>query len=339
MANVGGDAERWSDLIGILSSLSAEARQQALELLSQQSKPLRQLPAANGLWNEIREVLHSHNSYPDARWAMNPADVAALEAIYRDLTPADPVASFAWLFANWPHLPEGEPSEYNEAGENIAKAQRTAIQTIYEGGGISAILNVAEVAEEPHQVGVAVATGIDPELALDLAIEHLGSTTASLRYMCLGSLRALFSQSGWKILEEAIARSRAGEPGPGVLADIYLAAPANQETWRRLDGESQDVQTAYWKSLRWLNARELDAEGLNFAVQQLVSVQRSVDAVDWLWSRPLPHELVIQLLEAVPFDVEASPDRAARLSEYAVSDLFKKLDQSDEVPEHVIARL
>ena len=337
--NVGSDAGRWSDLVGVLSNLSAEGWGQAIELLTRRADTLGKHPAAHILWAKLREELHRHNSYSDASWAMDVDDLVALEAIYRKLTPADPVTAHAWLFANWPHLPEGEPSEYNEAGENIAKAQRTAIQTIYEGGGIPAILDTVEVAEEPHQVGVAVATGIDPKLALDLVVEHLGSTTASLRYMCLGSLRALFSQSGWKTLEEAIVRAKASEPEPQVLADIYLTALANRETWLRLDREGQEVQTVYWKSLRWLNTRELDAEGLNFAVQQLLSVQRSVDAVDWLWSHPLPHELVIQLLEAVPLDVEASPDRAARLSGYAVSDLFKKLDQSDAVPENVVARL
>ena len=339
LAYVGGDAERWSSLVGILSSLSAEARQQGFKLLSQQVKCLSQHPAANGLWNEIREVLHSHNSYPDAGWAMNSGDVAALEATYRELTPTDSVAAYAWLFDNWPHLPKGEPSEYNEASERIATAQQAAIQAVFESSGTSAITDIAEAANMPHQVGVGVATGLDPGLTLDLALDHLASTSLKLRHMAYGALAALFSQFGWSTLDEAIARAKAGGLMPQALADIHLAAPARRETWQRLDNEAEEVRTCYWKSLRRPNSSVWDSEELAFAVQQLLSVQRSVDAVDWLWSRALPHELVIQLLEAVPFDVEASPDRAARLSGYAVSDLFKKLDQSDVVPENVVARL
>ena len=335
---VGTEADRWADLVGIISRFSREDRKQAIDLLSQQAEALRQHPAVHGLWTSLRGVLHHHRSYPDAAWAMGAKELAAL-AVYQELTPADPVAAHARLFDNWPDLPEGEPGDYEGASERIAEARRKAVCAAHESGGVSAILDIAEAAEEPHEVGVAVALGIGPELALDLAMNHFGANVPRLRSMAYGGLRALFVQSGWKTLDEAITTAKASGSMPQVLADIYLVAPAVRETWNRLDNESQEVRTAYWKSIRWANTSEWDAEDLDFSVQRLLSVRRSVDAVNWLTFQPIPHELVIQLLEAVPLDVAASPDQASRVDAHRVADLFKKLDQSDDVPDDIIASL
>ena len=337
--NVGTDAGRWADLVGIISSLSPESRQRATELLSQHTDTLRQHPACDSLWSKLREQLHHHNSYPDADWAMEPTDLEALNVVYRQLTPSDPTAAHAWTFDNWPDLPEGKPSEYSESTERIAEDRQMAVRVAYESGGVSAILGIAEAAEEPHEVGVAVALGIDPELALDLAIKHLGSTDPKLGSMAYGGLRALFLQSGWKTLDETITTAKASESTPQMLADIYLVAPAARETWDRLADESEEVRTAYWKSIRWANTSEWDAEDLDFAVQRLLSVRRSVDSVNWLTFQPIPHELVIQLLEAVPLDVAAASDFGMDVDAYRIADLFKRLDQSKDVSDDTIARL
>ena len=189
------------------------------------------------------------------------------------------------------------------------------------------------------KVGVAVALGIDPGLALDLALKHLGSTAPKLRSMAYGGLKALFSRCGWKTLEEAIIRAKASGSTPQVLADIYLVAPAVRETWQRLNDESQEVRTAYWKSVWWGNTREWNAEDLALVVQQLISVRRSATAMEWLAFEPMSHELVIQILEAVPADVVASADQRPYIDAYRVAELFRKLDQSGDVPDDMIARL
>ena len=336
---VGTDADRWADLVGIVPRFSPEDRGKAIALLSQQTKALRQHRSAHRLWAKLRELLHRHRSYPDAAWAMATKELAVLEAVYQELTPADPVAAHARLFDNWPDLPEGKPRDYEEARERIAEARRKAVRTAHERGGVPAILAIAEVAQEPHEVGVAVARSIGPELALALAMNHLGSTDQKLRSMGYGGLRTLFSQSGWKALDEAINRANASDPTPQMLADIYLAAPAVRETWQRLEDESQEVRTAYWETIGWFSTEEWDAEDLDFAVRQLLSVGRSAVAVQRLVFESVPYELVIQILEALPVDVAASADQGPHIDAYHIAEFFEKLDQSNDVPDDVIARL
>ena len=334
-SGVGAETDRWADLIGIISRFPPVDRKQAINLLSRRTEDLRRNPAAHGLWTKLRAVLHHHRSHPDAAWAMGATDLAALEAVYQQLTPADPVAAYARLFDSWPDLPEGKPKDYSAATERIAEARRKAIRAAYESGGVSAILNIAEAAEEPHEVGAAVALGIDPRLALDLAIEHLGSTAPRLRNMAYGGLRALFFQSGWTTLDEAIVTAKTSGSAPEMLAAIYLVAPAVRKTWDRLDDESQEVRNAYWKFIRRLNTGEWNSEDFAFVVQQLLSVRRSADAVEWLAYESMSHELVIQILEAVAADVVALADVDAS----RIVDIFQKLDHSEDVPDDTIARL
>ncbi len=339
--NAGTDAGRWADLVGIIAELSLEGRQKAIELLSQQSEVLRQHLGAYDLWIKLRGELHHHRSYPDATWAMDEEDLVALEAVYQELTPADPVAAHVRLFDNWPDLPEGQPHEYGEATERIAQARQAAVRTAYQSGGPTAILGIAEGAQEPFQVGIAVALGLDSRPALDLVLEHLGSAKVTLRNLSLGAFKAFFRVSGWKLLEEAIGIVKAGNFTPQALADIYLAAPALAETWQRLEVEDQAVRSAYWQWLQPFAVVSDDPEDKTFAAQRLMGVRRPLAAVALLKYAMIPHEIVLQVLEQIPAEMvrELAAGPATRIDGYDVALLFEKLDQSEDVPDETIARL
>ena len=166
-----------------------------------------------------------------------------------------------------------------------------------------------------------------------------GSPTPKLRDLAHGAFVESFRQSGLRILEKAIDRIKAEDSAPQALADVYLVAPALWETWQKLDSESQEVQTAYWKSMWPPTILGLESEDFAFAVQQLLSVRRSVDVVRWLALRPMPGQLVAQILEAVPGDLAASADQKPHVDAFRVAHLFNRLDESDDVPDEVVARL
>ena len=346
LSSVGTDIARWSDLVGIISRLSPESRQRTIELLSGDIGTLKQHPDAGTLWARLRGVLHHHNSYPDADWAMGTGDLSALESVYLALTPSNPVAAHAWLFGTRPELHNSPPVDLAQESidsslrdNQVVEARHTAIKAVYETGGVSAILAVAEVADEPHQVGVTVENCLDSALALDLALNHLGSTDLKLRNLAYGILTGLFSQSGWKPLDETLLMAKAIDKPSQALADIYLAAPARRETWDRLDNETPEVRTTYWESLGWLAGGDWDSEELAFAVHQLLSVGRSAHVVRWLALRPMPNQLVVQILEVVPRDFAASGDPAPHVDTFRIAHLFKKLDQAGDVPDNLIAKL
>ena len=139
--NVEVDADRWADLVEIISRLSSDVRRQAFGLLSQQTGTLRQHPDLDNLWTKLRKQLHPHNSYPNADWAMNKADLKALESVYQELAPSDPVAAYAWLFdsrpklLNPPHVDLAQkPIDFSQRDNQVLEARQAAVRAAYERG-------------------------------------------------------------------------------------------------------------------------------------------------------------------------------------------------------------
>lgn len=232
-----------------------------------------------------------------------------------------------------------ESIDFSLRDNQVVEARHAAIKAVYEAGGVSPVIGIAEVADEPHQVGMAVANCLDSVLALELALNHLGSTDPKLRNLSYGILSTLFFQSGWKPLDKALLAANAIGKKPQALADVYLAASAGRETWGRLDSETPEVRTTLWESIGWLGVGNWESEELVFAVQQLLSVRRSADVVRWLALRPMPNQLVVQILEAVPIDLAASGDWAPGVDRFHSAHLFDKLDRSGGVPDDLIAKL
>ena len=343
---VGSEPARWGDLLGILSALSPETRREGIAKLTDQVDEFRQHPDANKLRNIIRQHLHRHRSYPKAGWAMASKEVEALDSAYRVLRPSDPVLASAWLFKGWPELPNVDTLDFNNESdafgkrdEKVAQARLEAVREAYRVGGPPAIIGIALAAEDPFQVGVALARGTESRLAFGLAFEHLGSDNESLRNMALGAFKAFFSLNGWKDLDAAIERLRSDASVPHAFADVYRAAPAAKDTWERLEDENQDVQSAYWKTLTRPNVSDWDSNCKAFVAAKLAAVHRSASAVNWLAHSQLPHEIVIYLLNALQADFFRSIESTPPVHPYIIEHLFEKLDEDRDVPDQLIARL
>ena len=343
---VGSEPARWGDLLGILSALSPETRREGIAKLTDQVDEFRQHPDANKLRNIIRQHLHRHRSYPKAGWAMASKEVEALDSAYQVLMPSDPIEAHGWLFKGWPELPDVDPLDLNnesddfgKRGEQVAQARLEAVREAYRFGGPSAIIGITLAAEDPFQVGVALARGTESRLAFGLAFEHLGSDNESLRNMALGAFKAFFSLNGWKDLDAAIERLRSDASVPHAFADVYRAAPAAKDTWERLEDENQDVQSAYWKTLTRPNVSDWDSNCKAFVAAKLAAVHRSASAVNWLAHSQLPHEIVIYLLNALQADFFRSVESTPPVHPYMIEHLFEKLDEDRDVPDQLIARL
>ena len=191
--NAGADASRWANLVGIFSSLSTKTRRQAIELLSLQVADVRQHPALNILWSKLREQLHRHrSSYPNAHWAMDLQDTEALDSVYQELKPSDPVAAYAWLFDGWPDLPDPMPVDlaqehidFSQRDDQVIQARIAAVRAAYEDGGAFVIMGIAEAASDPSQLGASASLTFDSDLLMSLALPYVGSENPKLRELCV----------------------------------------------------------------------------------------------------------------------------------------------------------
>ena len=344
LGGVKDDAQRWTDLVGIVAYLTPETRAQTLSSLLEQADVLSQQPAAVALWQKIRFELNRHRSYPDADWAMSADEAAILADAYARLAPSDVVAAHAWLFDHWPELPNPLPSHspsMEDQENQIYEAQEDAIRVVYARGGEASIERLAEEATLPRAVGNAAASAFDSDLAVSLALPHIGVENPKLRDFAHGILVRLSYQSGWEPLEPVLDQLREEDPWPNQVADLYLSAPSNTETWRRLTSESQEAQEIYWNTIPVLRISRENPEVLAFAVRRLIEARRSLDLVRLLSVVDVSNELVGQVLEQAPVDYanEIAAGRHPQINAYAIGILFEKLDRSDDVSDELIARL
>ena len=342
LEHVGDDANRWTDIVNIISSLSPDVRRRASEMMTQHIDAIRENTNSNKLWEKLRTELNRHRSFPDANWAMSAADLEPLAAAYQQLTPDDPASAYGWLFDGWPDPPEGTDHDNIEAHfEKMEMARHTAITDAYENGGMAAILSIAESAQQPAQVGQAFTTSIGTEPALALTVDHAGSSNQKLRLLARGILWTISHQSGWVFLDDAITRLKASDASPQALADVFLAAPAEQDTWLRLEQEDPAAQQHYWEQMhpRWASNESEDE--VNFVAAKLLAVQRSPAVAEWIARVQVHRETVIQTLEQLPADLVfgTGPELDPNLLAYATVRLFKKLDDDDAVSDATIAAL
>lgn len=343
LLHVGDDAERWTDVVGIISDMSSGARRQATELLARQVDAVRQHPESPNLWASLRRELNRHRSFPDAEWAMATTDLDPLDAIYQALTPGYPAAAYAWLFDGWPDLPEGtdHKGSIESQSATIDTACQSAVAAAYENGEAEAVLSIAGSAKQAEEVGRAFTVVVGTDTALDLASEHVGSDHHNYRMMARGILRSVFRQSGWPRLEEALEQAKAADAGSLALADIFLAASPNAETWRRLDDEGLEVRQSYWQLMDpWRMSRE-GGTGISFVARRLLEARRSPAVAEWIAHQEVDHEIVVETLDQLPSDLVAGA--TAELNSggfgYRIDMLFGKLDESDAVGDDTIARL
>lgn len=344
LSGVKNDAEKWTAMMGTVSKLSPETRAQALSALLEQSEVLRQQPAALDLWARLRLEINRHRSFPDAEWAMAAEEVSILADAYGRLTPPDPVSAHAWLFDGRPKLPNPLPAlstPLEDKDNQLHEAQLDAVHAIHAQGGEVSIARLAEKATIPLAVGHAVSRAFELDVAISLALPHIGAESPKLRDLAHGVMAALSFRSGWEPLDPVLENLKEEGSSPKRIAALYLAVQANMETWRRLASEDEAVQEIYWNTVPAFQLTRENPGDLAFAVMRLMQARRSLDLVDFLSVVDVSNELVEQVLEQAPVDYanEITAGRQRRIDAYDIGSLFENLDQSNDISNERIAQL
>ena len=342
LEHVGDDADRWEDVVELISNLSPDTRRQATMVMAQRIVAIKQHPNSANLWSQLRTQLNRHRSYPDANWAIPEAELKPLAVIYEGLTPDDPAVAYSWLFSGWPELPDGSDRRDVESHyASLDAARQTATAAAYVSWGPDAVLSIAESAGQPGEVGRAFFIAVGAVPALELALEHAGSEPANYQLMARGIFWTLFNQCGWPALDDLLEQAKVADAPPQALANMFLAAPADRETWLRLSEQKSEVQRCYWESMNpWAVSGEDEADVV-FVALKLLEIHRSATVAEWTSHQPVHHEIVIRTLEQLPADLmnASAPEARSNWSMYDITSLFEKLDESAEVDDDTIAYL
>lgn len=342
---LGNSGSRRADLLGCVADPRFPEEYRKDLLTDFQSFSHRQLNEDERikLWTSLREMLHHHRQFPDADWSLSSDELDRFRAVYGQLEPTDPIDRFGWLFAadGWPHLPEGQPEDYDEYQHMIERARNAAVKDVYVAGGIGAVIRLAnEVHQNVHFAVSAAKMLSQPDVEDCVINEGLGNQDDRLANFARVFVATRRESNGQAWFEQQLERAQA-EGWPSVkVVDLLLSLPQSMETWHRIRGLGAEIEENYWMKVP-LWRLENSIEQLEYAVKHLLKAgraRRALDLVRFAKKPSLPFNLLAEILEQLIVK-QSERDHEQRLSGYEVEPVFRAIDIAVDIDENRVVRL
>lgn len=332
------DTSRICSIIENISSLPQSSRAAALGHL-EALNPSRLDDAARGaVWGKLREVIYRHRRFADAQWAMPKHDVDCLSRLYMRFQPKNSIDRIAWLFTQWPELPDVDEKDHEKYRQAVFEKQASACQALYRAGGINSLFALAEVAEHSGVLGWALGKSRTLTTEEDIILGELASSQTSRRQLAASYVAGRFQQGNWKWADKKLV---AKNPlcSSEQRAEFLLALPSNAETWNRLERCDSATKKLYWSKLHPLY---VESSYRLKAIDSLLEYGRAWAALDLLASclhgeGSLPTAgQVIQVLNTA---LHSPMDYQNRSLHYDIGRLLDYLYECDDVDEAELASI
>lgn len=342
LKNVGTNGRRWSEVIEHYPNLPLQDRERVLQKLSECVNSIDE--GKLELWNKLRTMLSHHRSFSDAEWVLPEKELTKIEELYNKLEPDDIIKRFIWLFDEyWPELPEGKKLEDHERFEQVVNQKRKeAVQSIRNNLGIHGVINLATQTQNPKFVGIALA-----EISLtDKEEETLFSLLDTDEQKKISFVQAYILQKALKdgdiyidkIVNDAINMKWSNKK----IVNLFLGFPQKQKVWNLLKKFNSQIQQEYWEKL-YPSFFDLTTEDKLYGLKQLMGVRRYFTALKMtaimtaMFRQEIPPKFIAELLtKAVS---EKSIDTINIVQPWDIGELFKILDQAEEIKRDELAKL
>lgn len=298
------DLQRWAQLVGALPDWLANVPDSTLhdQVLAQLSQ-LATMPVLDSerlpLIRALRSLLHQHRSVPTAEWAWGEERLAPLQILYDQLQPVSLPIRHAWLFGEWPPLPEGLTLESDEEAEQLIMArQQQALAEVLAADGEAALAQLLPLVPSAYWLGLNYGqTSYLPEEAKLRLFQQYAATT--------GELTAKFVQGLAMAVTNLLGSERATAIAYHSLADwqpvqtaLWLTnLPMTAATWHLARELGPAIETAYWQRAATYVPDPTEAAE---AAQCFLTAQRPAAATKVLvrLRRQAPHTLPMVLVLA-----------------------------------------
>lgn len=288
------------------------------------------------LLDNIREALNWINSYGDEEQKKS---APGLSQILERFTADDVIERLGWLLtAPWPHLPEGEPDEYEAKSTAVKKAQEAAAREILDQAALDKILEFASTIQYPAILGVALGKVVrdekeDAEI-LDVLVQNIDQWI-----LIMGYSQGRIEVVGPHWIDTQIERMKSkGNLSSDFCALLYSGLPEGADTWAKVGINGKAVEDAYWKRARGFSQQNRTEDG-PIAVEKLLDVERPNIALEIAGDpkASIPSSLLKRLLEAL-LSIEGKT-QVSTMDEYHLAYIFKQLYEDKEVSIEELARL
>jgi transcriptional regulator with XRE-family HTH domain len=344
LEDVGVDVARWIDLLDRVSDV-APGPDAVLDALDEAEPRITGKINRDAVWNKLRSILHQNREFHDADWRLPDPILNRIDDLYERFQPDDPLERVAWLFQNGVALPRPSAEGWEASRRDVEAAQVEAARTVFNEGGIAAVLALANLTENPGYLGKAIYDAGIPASEIDALIEAaVRSENPREREVAHGLIVSVFRDRkepwGAALIEKA--RETWGD---SALMTILRALPAARWTWDQVASIGGETETAYWQRtpVFWINE---DDEDVVYAIRHLIDVGRARHALPLTRHGAkenvhLPTELLVELLEeaaAQPFEGNSDSNEAT-MFQYYVTETLELLDQRRDVDRNALVML
>ena len=346
LEDAGVDGKRWCNLLQAVGRLPKAQNDDIVKA----AKALD----VNGLssddqmmvWKNLRHIISRHREYADAKWAM-PADlVDELEAVYERFTPSNPADKYSWLFENRVELLNPtvrKRDDWHLREELIDQLRLDTIHQLYNEGGLSLCIQVAEKTEQPRVPGYILGKSGLPENEEDSFLrDYLTSQEQQHLLIASGFICGRFQVESWEWVQRKLSKSLMSDWSADSKAIFYLSLPFNEQTWDLLESPDEtDTKDSYWSRVNPGYGRGIDYERVTRNLLNQKRPQVAVDFLamfthgeDFMISPPLAADVLEQLLAL-------SGEQNINWSDlgYDVSQLMNVIRNSRDIAEDRVVRL
>lgn len=282
-----------------------------------------------GIINKVRQIIHHHQSYPHAGWAMTAHAIGAWEGLLQSLEKKDSILKHRWMFdASYIETPEVQ-SIYNihERSKITLAIRSRALQEIVATTGYDGIKELVQIVKYPQTVG-AVYAHISEVGAYEKVLPLIPQQSKALLDFAKGFFQAYASKHGIQAVITILNNLNCDE-----FAELryipLIAIEPSKPVLEYIDTLPESLQVAYWHQVTWgIGQNLIETENL---IHQYNLVHRYDTSVNIIISRILDGiKLPAEIITATMIELFAKSDLITH-HETELTNIIKHLDQREDV--------
>jgi len=346
LKHVGYDGNRWVEVIKEFPDFSLKDRQSVIELLSSRASEI--IKERREIWDALRNILHTHRSYPDADWTISETELQEIEKIYIAFEPLEIRKCYNWLFDSYaPKLPSGRKNFStlsDEWADSIKQARTQAVAHIYETEGTDDIIAFAEEISYPWLLGTTMAEvsmkASEKDKLLFLSIQ---AHSEPILNFAQGYVFRCFNLKGDDWIKRIVIKAREHNWQADAIVNFFLALPEKREIWDQIESFSSEAHKRYWSKCG-AQFYHIPFDDKIFGIRQLLMAKRCFTALDAaaMMAKELPSSLILEILEktaTAPEETKYVDRFDSHTFAHHITELFEALDNVKNIDESQIAKL
>lgn len=336
------DITRWESIIDEFPKLSDEHQ----ELVLTQLDALSQQVAADAdrvrLRDKLRELVSRHRSFQEADWALPLPLITRLAALMDQFEPVDIHEKYAWLFSDWPSLPEGKERDTKIYAAHVGKRQRETLTLLFNQGGTALIRSFVQQVKSPLTLGrtLVQANLLAETQLLELITYYLRAENEADAYFGLGLASALTGQRPeneqftWVV---SVLEAHKTTWSPLQQAEWLRVLNVNPQTWQVVSMLTPEAQDYYWNIIPYFFVEKEDIEQAARLFLQHKQVAKAAELLgrQAYEDRPIPTELATEALEQLL--LEGPADKMP--PSYVIEPLLEALSRASDADRQRVIRL